>query len=243
MNAVEVRDLRLVYPGQGQPALDGVTLSVASGEFAGLLGPNGAGKTTLMSVLCGLLRPGSGSARLFGEEPGSEAVKRQTGLCPQDLSLYLTLTARENLRLFGRLAGLGAARLKQRIDEVLQMTGLVDNADRRVERFSGGMKRRLNLGIAVLHEPRLLLLDEPTVGVDPQSRRLIFDSLERLNHAGATLIYTTHYMEEAERMCRTIFVIDQGRVLASGDHASLTGGGRISLEGRFMELTGRQLRD
>lgn len=225
MTAIRAESLVFSYPGQNGRALDRLSLSVETGEFCGLLGPNGAGKTTLLSVLCGLLRPGAGRVRLLGAAPSDRGVKTQMGFCPQDLALYPTLSARENLELFGVLAGLDRPRLADRISSVLETVGLTSNADRRVDQFSGGMRRRLNLAVAVLHEPKLLLLDEPTVGVDAQSRSLIFESLRALNRSGTTILFATHYMEEAERLCARLFIMDQGKVLASGETRALVSEG------------------
>ena len=197
-------------------ALDGVDLTVAAGELFGLLGPNGAGKTTLLLILAGLSDPTDGRVRLFSE-PFSTATRNRrhlVGLATQDLAVYPELSARENLRFFGQLYGLGAADLRKRTDELLTAVGLLDRADHRAGTFSGGMKRRLNLAAAVVHRPKLLLLDEPTTGVDPQSRNHIFDHVRALNAAGITVIYTSHYMEEVQSLCPRIAILDGGRVRA-----------------------------
>jgi ABC-2 type transport system ATP-binding protein len=240
--ALVLESVSFTYPGAASPALEGVSLAVREGELFGLLGPNGAGKTTLISLVSGLLRPGAGRASLFGRTIGDPESKRSFGLCPQELALYPALTARENLILFGRLAGMTRAHLRERTDAVLASVGLGASADRLAGEFSGGMKRRLNLAIAVLHEPRLLLLDEPTAGVDPQSRNLIFDSLAALRAGGSTIVYTTHYLEEAERLCERIAIIDHGKLLVCAERDELMSG-RVRLEERFLELTGRELRD
>ena len=217
-------------------AVDGVSFTVAEGETYGLLGPNGAGKTTTISLLCGLLTPDAGSAELLGERVGVglPAPKRHLGYVPQDLAIYPDLTARENLVFFGKLQGLDRARLRQRVDEVLEVTGLADRAGDRADTFSGGMKRRLNIGVGLLHEPQLLVLDEPTVGVDPQSRNAILESIERLATAGMAVLYTTHYMEEAERLCDRIGIIDEGRLVAEGTRhelvSALPDGDRVVLQ-------------
>lgn len=198
-------------------ALASVDLDVAQGEFFGLLGPNGAGKSTLMSILAGFRQPDDGSISFNGEDLlGNPERRRELGLVPQAVALYEDLSATENLRLFGRLAGLPPDRLAQRIREVLDLVGLTDRAHGRIKSFSGGMQRRINIAVALLHEPRLLLCDEPTVGVDPQSRNAIFDVLQNLHRNGTTILYSTHYMEEAERLCTRIGVIDHGRLLALG---------------------------
>ncbi len=197
-------------------ALDGATLSVEEGEVFGLLGPNGAGKTTLISILTGLLPADGGEVRLFGRPfgRGDRDARRSVGLGTQDLSIYPDLTARENVTFFGRLYGLRGADLAARADEVLAAVGLSDRAGDRAGTFSGGMKRRLNLAAAVVHRPRVLFLDEPTTGVDPQSRNHIFDQVKALNGAGMTVVYTSHYMEEVQTLCSRIAVLDTGRVQA-----------------------------
>ncbi len=197
-------------------ALGGVTLSVEPGELFGLLGPNGAGKTTLMSILAGLTEPDQGSVRLFGQplQRSRSDLRRLVGLATQDLAVYPELTARENLTFFGRLYGLGGDDLRSRVDEMLAAVGLTDRADDRAGTFSGGMKRRLNLAVAVVHRPRLLLLDEPTTGVDPQSRNHIFEHVKALNAGGLTIVYTSHYMEEVQTLCTRIAILDGGKVQA-----------------------------
>jgi ABC-2 type transport system ATP-binding protein len=205
-------------------AVDGVSFEVAEGETYGLLGPNGAGKTTTISIVAGLLRPDAGEVHVLGERltPRSSSAKAAIGLVPQELAVYPDLTARENLRFFGRLHGLGRAELGRRTDEVLEVTGLTDRADDRADTFSGGMKRRLNIGVGLLHRPKLLVLDEPTVGVDPQSRNAILESVEQLATEGMAVLYTTHYMEEAERLCDRLAIIDQGRIVGEGTRRELT---------------------
>ena len=200
-------------------AVNGVSLRAGKGETVGLLGPNGAGKTTTVSMIAGLVRPDAGEVRIGGRalRGDTDPVKRAIGLVPQDLGLYDELSARDNLRLFGGLYGLSGAPLLRAMDQALGFAGLTDRAKDRVGSFSGGMKRRLNLAAALLHDPQLLLLDEPTVGVDPQSRNAIFDSLETLRKRGKTLVYTTHYMEEAERLCDRLVIVDHGKVIADDD--------------------------
>lgn len=218
MIVVETTQLSKVYPGRTMPALDNVDLSIAGGQIFGLLGPNGAGKTTFLAILCGLIPATRGSVMLHGRDTraGGAATKRDLGLVPQELALYPSLTARENLGFFGAVNGLRGGLLCRRIDYCLQLGGLETFADQRVETFSGGLKRRLNLVIALLHAPTLLILDEPTVGIDPQSRKLIHDNLRRLRQDGMTIIYTSHYMEEVEQLCDRIAIIDGGRVVAQG---------------------------
>ncbi len=197
-------------------AVSGVSFRADHGETIGLLGPNGAGKTTTVSIIAGLLRPDSGEVLIEGKKISGDTdpVKRKIGLVPQDMALYPQLTARDNLTFFAALYSLGGAKARQAIEEALNLVALSDRAGDKVETFSGGMKRRLNLAAALLHDPQILLLDEPTVGVDPQSRNAIFDNLETLKKRGKTLIYTTHYMEEAERLCDRIVIIDHGKVVA-----------------------------
>jgi ABC-2 type transport system ATP-binding protein len=197
-------------------ALDGVSIQVAEGEMFGLLGPNGAGKTTFLSIVSGLLTPTSGQVRILGKDFLAHLAesKRIIGIVPQDLAIYPELTAQENLRFFAELYGIHGTKLGKRVTEVLAMIGLEENGRQRAGRFSGGMKRRLNLGASLMHGPRLLLLDEPTTGVDPQSRNHIFEEVRRLNAAGMTIVYTSHYMEEVQALCPRIGIIDHGRLIA-----------------------------
>ena len=197
-------------------AITGVSFRADSGETIGLLGPNGAGKTTTVSIIAGLLSPDSGEVLIEGKQVKSDTdpIKLKIGLVPQDMALYDQLTARDNLTFFAALYSLAGAKARHVIDEALNLVALSDRAGDKVGTFSGGMKRRLNLAAALLHDPQILLLDEPTVGVDPQSRNAIFENLETLKKRGKTLIYTTHYMEEAERLCDRIVIIDHGKVVA-----------------------------
>ena len=204
-------------------AVDHVSFSVAAGETYGLLGPNGAGKSTTIKLVCGLLAAHGGTVEVAGRPVDERAVdaKAAIGYVPQDIALYPDLTAAENLRFFGRLYDLRGARLTERVDEVLALIGLADRAGDRVDSFSGGMRRRLNIGAALLHEPSLLVLDEPTVGVDPQSRHAILDAVAHLGGSGIAVLYTTHYMEEAQRLCDRVGIIDRGRLVAEGTHREL----------------------
>jgi ABC-2 type transport system ATP-binding protein len=197
-------------------AVDDVSFEVRSGETVGLLGPNGAGKTTTLSMMSGISKPDGGSVSFLGQRvhQDANALKKRVGLVPQDLALYEELSAWANLELFGGLYGLSGALLATRALEALDLVGLANRRRDRVKEFSGGMKRRLNIAGALLHDPELILLDEPTVGVDPQSRNSIFENLEELKRRGKTLVYTTHYMEEAERLCDRIVIIDHGKVVA-----------------------------
>ena len=225
-------------------AVDDVSLRLENGETLGLLGPNGAGKTTTVSLLCGLTAPDRGTVSIDGQPLGGDTSpgKRKIGLVPQDLALYEELSARDNLQFFGALYGLAGADLEAALASSLELVGLADRASDRVKVFSGGMKRRLNLAVGLLHNPDILLLDEPTVGVDPQSRNAIFDNLEQLKSRGKALLYTTHYIEEAQRLADRIAIIDHGKVIASDTVAGLTYGGG-TLESVFLSLTGRSLRD
>ena len=202
----------------GRTAVHSVDLALARGEIFGLLGPNGAGKTTTISMACGVVPPSRGTARVAGADIRTRtlAAKRAIGLVPQDLALYDDLSPRQNLAFFGQLYGLAGAELVRRIDEALGIAGLADRADDLVKTFSGGMKRRLNLAAGLLHHPTLLVLDEPTVGVDPQSRNHIFESIRALRSRGMTILYTSHYMEEVEELCDRVAIMDAGRVVASG---------------------------
>ena len=231
---LEVIALRKSYGGI--VAVDGVSLEAGAGETIGLLGPNGAGKTTTVSIIAGLLRPDSGEV-LIGGRPlrgDTDPLKRNIGLVPQDIGLYPEISARENLHLFGALYGMDFNERCRAIDAALDLVGLAERAKDRVKGFSGGMMRRLNLAAAMLHDPQLLLLDEPTVGVDPQSRNAIFDNLETLKKRGKTLLYTTHYMEEAERLCDRMVIVDHGKVIADdtmqGLHRLLPGANILTIE-------------
>jgi ABC-2 type transport system ATP-binding protein len=220
-NVLEATDLRKSFGDI--KAVNGVSLHIAPGETYGLLGPNGAGKTTTISMIAGLLSADAGEVRVGGERitPNSVRPKARMGLVPQDLAIYPDLTAEENLNFFGRLYGMGGAPLRERVAKVLGVVGLADRAKDVTSEFSGGMKRRLNIGIGLLHSPELLILDEPTVGVDPQSRNAILEAVEQLSGAGMAVLYTTHYMEEAERLCDRVGIIDQGEVKAEGSRREL----------------------
>ncbi len=195
-------------------AVNELSLSIKRGEALGLLGPNGAGKTTAISMIVGLLEPDFGEVRVDGGNPADSKCRREIGIAPQSLSLYEEMTALENLNFFGSLYGYQGSRLKSRVDWCLDFSGLADRAKDRVEKYSGGMKRRLNIAVALIQEPKIVLLDEPTVGVDPQSRNHIFDCIESLKKQGLTVIYTTHYMEEAQRLCDRVAIMDHGKLMA-----------------------------
>jgi ABC-2 type transport system ATP-binding protein len=220
-HAITVQDLHKSYGDVY--AVQGVSFDVQAGEIFSLLGPNGAGKTTTISVVSCLLDPTQGDAQVLGHSVKSDpmAVKAAIGVVPQEIALYEDLSARENLTFWGKMVGLRGSALKQRVSEVLEITSLVERQKGRVSKFSGGMKRRLNIGIALLHKPQVLILDEPTVGIDPQSRRNILDSVKELNRRGTTVLYTTHYMEEAQELSDHIAILDHGKIIAYGTHEEL----------------------
>jgi ABC-2 type transport system ATP-binding protein len=221
MNAIEVRNLRKSFGDL--LAVQDASFKADSGEVLSLLGPNGAGKSTTISMLTGLLAPTGGDASIMGhsvtKEP--EAAKKSLGVVPQDIALYPDLSARENLVFWGKMYGLRGADLKRSVDEVLEIIGLTDRQKDHVGKFSGGMKRRVNIGAALLHKPEVIIMDEPTVGIDPQSRRHILDNVKELNRQGMTVLYTTHYMEEAAELSDHIAIMDKGKVIAYGTHEEL----------------------
>ncbi len=247
---VEICGLTKIYPGHQRPALREVAFSVAPGECFGLLGPNGAGKTTLLSILTRVRKPTHGHVLIDGHDPWKSADKAlaRVGWVPQDVALYERLTARENLRFFAAMTGIEKDSLELRVETCLEAVALSDAADRRVGTYSGGMKRRVNLAVGLLNDPPLLVLDEPTVGIDPQSREKIFEMVDGLRLAGKTILYTTHYMEEAQRLCSRLVVLDEGEVLAEGTVEEILEGDEdenpcTNLEERFIALTGKRLRD
>jgi ABC-2 type transport system ATP-binding protein len=216
MNQNMIEAKRLVKRYGDFEAVKGLSFAIRRGEIFGFLGPNGAGKTTTISMLSCLLEPTQGTAIVAGYDVvrQSNEVKRRIGLVPQELALYPTLSARDNLEYFGSIYGLHGRALRQRVDDVLEMVNLTDHAKAAVKVYSGGMKRRLNIAAGLLHCPEVLFLDEPTVGVDPQSRNAIFEHVERMRDEGMTVLYTTHYIEEAERLCDRVAIIDEGRIIA-----------------------------
>lgn len=222
---INVEKLEFCYERGAPPALTDVQLSVERGSLFGLLGPNGAGKTTLLSILCGILPCPPGTVRIAGVDVGADrdAARSAIALVPQEYAFYPTLTVRENLTFFARMQRIPAAEIDARVAEVMTVTSLVDRADQRADRQSGGLKRRLNMAIGLLNRPQLLLLDEPTVGIDPHSRHFILEAIRDVNRAGTTVVYTSHYMEEVEFLCDDIAIIDQGRVQLRGVLSSLLG--------------------
>jgi ABC-2 type transport system ATP-binding protein len=227
-------------------ALDSLCLEIEKGELFGLLGPNGAGKTTLIKVLCGLLEPTSGSAHVAGHDVRKETakIKKIIGVCPQDATAYSYLTGRENVELFGNLNAMPREKLKKNTDELLEKMGLAQDANRRLGRYSGGMKRRINLIIALVHDPEIAFLDEPTVAMDPQSRHAVWDFIKDLEGKGKTIILTTHYMEEAQELCDRVGIIDHGKLIALGTPKQLMDKFHAGdLEEVFIELTGRKIRE
>jgi ABC-2 type transport system ATP-binding protein len=244
---IELKYLTKYYKGSNIPAIDNISLNIDKGEIYGLLGPNGAGKTTTISILCGLFGPTSGNVFIDGLEykHSSEKIKNIIGVVPQEIALYPSLTAKENLNFFGHMYGLKGKQLKNRIDECLELFGLEKNANLRIKTLYGGMKRRINIIAGILHKPKILYLDEPTVGVDVQSRNVILDHLRDLNRDGTTIIYTSHYMEEAENLCSRVAIIDMGKIITEGKPKELINSKEeySDLESIFLNITGRALRD
>jgi ABC-2 type transport system ATP-binding protein len=245
--AIDIQNLTKYYRGNEKPAIDRVSLGISEGHIFGLLGPNGAGKTTMIRILCGLITPTDGEITIGGYSLKNDlaSIRKIIGVVPQEIALYQSLTAYENLSIYGGIYGLRGEQLKKRILDQLQKFGLEKNMNTQVGRFSGGMKRRLNLIVGLMHEPRILFLDEPTVGVDVQSKNVIIESLMDINQAGTTIIYTSHYLEEAEILCSSLAIIDEGRIITKGslneirkEHNS-----HAKLEDIFLQLTGKSLRD
>ncbi len=230
-------------------AVNGVSFTIFEGEIFGLLGPNGAGKTTTIRMLCTVLEPDSGEIAVGGYSVRSsaDAVRSLIGVCPQELALYADLSALDNLVFFGRMTGLDGREARAQAMANLELMGLSDRARGRVDKFSGGMKRRVNLAIALMGGPKLLFLDEPTVGIDPQSRNKIYETIEGLRDKGMTILYTTHYMEEADRLCDRVAIVDGGRIVAMdtprGLKSQIGSPEQVTLEEVFLKLTGRSLRD
>ena len=244
--AIDIQDLGFAYPGQAAALFSHLNLQVAAGKRFGLFGPNGAGKTTLMNLMTGLLSSKEGKILIAGNDIGkkNKSINRFFGFVPQDFSFYQELTPVENLQFFGAWSGMKAAMIKQRTDELLEVLGLTDVRNKAIEKFSGGMKRRVNLAIGVIHEPSILFLDEPTVGVDVQTRHAIISYLKEMNQKGTTLIYTSHQLSEAEDLCEEIALIDQGKIVAGGKTNELLSQYKQNdLEELFLELTGKNYRN
>ncbi len=244
---IEIDSLVKQFRNAGEASVKGISFSIERNEVFGLLGPNGAGKTTTISILCGLFPPTSGTVKIDGRYLHEDLafIRQIIGVVPQDIALYPTLSAWENLDFYGHMYGLKGKELKARIASWLEKLGLTQAAGRPVSGYSGGMKRRVNLIAGILHQPRILFLDEPTVGVDVQSRNVIIEQLKELNRAGTTIIYTSHHMEEAENFCTHVSIIDHGRILTGGSPAELIAShpGCNNLETVFLHLTNRKLRD
>jgi ABC-2 type transport system ATP-binding protein len=244
---IQISSLSKKYKDADAFSLTALTLSIYEGQIFGLLGPNGAGKTTLISMLCGLIKPTSGNFTLnnYNYSENALEIKKIIGVVPQEYALYPTLTARENLLYFGSMHGLKGKNLKDKVSESLDFLGLLAFADKRVETFSGGMKRRVNLIAGILHNPKILFLDEPTVGVDVQSKNAIINYLKQLNSQGTTIIYTSHHLSEAQDFCTDIAIIDRGKIYAQGTPHELisTSPDARNLEDVFISLTGKELRD
>jgi ABC-2 type transport system ATP-binding protein len=243
---VEIQGIVKTYKDSIEPAVNHLTLNIYEGEIFGLLGPNGAGKTTTISILCDLIKPTSGKAKINGLfiHDAMRQIKGYIGVVSQDIALYEQLTAVENLRYFGGLYGIEKNELKNRINDFLHRLGLDQYKNKKVKTYSGGMKRRLNLIAGILHEPKLIFLDEPTVGIDVQSRNVIIEFLKEANKKGITILYTSHFMEEAEKLCTRICVIDYGKLVIKGTPSELMKQHESeSLEEVFLKLTGKRLRD
>jgi ABC-2 type transport system ATP-binding protein len=244
--AVNIEHLEFSYPDQTGKLFTNLNLKISRGESFGIFGPNGAGKTTLMGIMTGLIDYTGGSVQLLGQEVNKKrkSFNKNFGYVPQDFSFYQELSPTENLQFFGAWSGLDKATIKLRIDELLDVLGLADVRDKQVQKFSGGMKRRVNLAISVMHHPHILFLDEPTVGVDVQTRFAIIDYLKKLNAAGTTLIYTSHQLHEAETLCRKVAMIDEGKIIVHDDLENLLQiHHQIGLEGLFLSLTGKSYRN
>lgn len=245
-SAVHIKDLFFAYPGQTGKLFSHLNLTIPAGTRFGLFGPNGAGKTTLMNLMTGLLSFKEGSIQIAGHEikKKDKSINKLFGFIPQDFSFYQELTPVENLQFFGAWSGLSSARIKQRTEELLDVLGLTEVRNRSVEKFSGGMKRRINLAIGVIHEPPILFLDEPTVGVDVQTRHAIIHYLKELNTKGTTLVYTSHQLSEAEELCEKVALIDEGNIIAHDDiDKLLLQYGQNGLEELFLTLTGKNYRN
>lgn len=245
--AIEIHNLKKQYKGSFSPALDGLSLQVKENQIMGLLGPNGAGKTTSINIMCGLVDQDEGSAKIFGKDCNSDIfyIRSNIGIVPQQIALFPNLSAWENFNYIGKLYGLSGAQIKDRAGSLLQRLGLEKHATKRVVRYSGGMKRRANIIASLLHEPKLVILDEPTAGVDVQSRAMILDFLKEYHQQGNTILYTSHLMEEAEKVCEEVVIIDEGKFIVSGTPADLIKDTPDCkrLEDVFLHYTGHSVRD
>jgi ABC-2 type transport system ATP-binding protein len=243
---IEIKNLYKTYKGSTEPAVNNLSLNIEKGEIFGLLGPNGAGKTTIISILCGLRNFNSGELHIcnYSVKNEIEKIKPLIGVVPQDIALYPTLTAYENLKIFGGIYGLTKKELNKRMDELLHIFGLEKNKNRYISRYSGGMKRRVNLIAGLLHRPQLLFLDEPTIGIDVQSRHALLENLKEINNTGTTIIYTSHHLSEAESFCTSVALIDDGQIICQGKpHHLITQHEVETLEKLFLQKTGKKLRD
>ena len=246
-NIITISCLTKFYKGSDKPAVDDISFNIKQGEVFGLLGPNGAGKSTIINILCGLLTPTNGQVTIHNLILGKNnyKIKELIGVVPQDIALYPSLTAMENLIILGKIYGLKGKDLSNRIYELLTMFGLEKSKDRRISYFSGGMKRRMNLIAGIIHNPKILFLDEPTVGIDVQSKKVILDNLREINKLGTTIIYTSHLMEEVQKICTRIAFIDERKIIAEGIPSELikSDPAFFNLEDVYLKLTGKKLRD
>jgi ABC-2 type transport system ATP-binding protein len=243
-DAIKIENLYKKY--EDKAAVENLNLEVTKGELFGLLGPNGAGKTTTINILCGLVKPSSGTAKIYGYDVQKEAgkIKELIGVCTQETAIYPYLSGKENIELFGNLQGMSKKALRDRSKMLLEKVGLIDDAKRLASKYSGGMKRRLSLILALIHDPQVVFLDEPTVAMDPQSRHAVWDFVKEQKTHGKTIILTTHYMEEAEELCDRVGIIDHGKLISLGTPKELIAKGKVkNLEELFIQLTGRTIRE
>ncbi|HRO43692.1 MAG TPA: ABC transporter ATP-binding protein [Flavipsychrobacter sp.] len=248
--AIEISNLHKMYSGAWSPALDSFSFQVRKTQIMGLLGPNGAGKTTCINIICGLVKRDKGKVSIFGKDPANniQQIRKEIGVVPQQIALFGNMTAWENFRYIGRLYGLNEATIKERAHNLLSRLGLLQHADKRIGRYSGGMKRRANIIASLLHEPALIILDEPTAGVDVQSRALIHDFLIEYHKKGKTILYTSHHLDEAEELCDEVVIIDEGKFIISGTPKDLIEQTAQQtnckkLEDVFLHYTGHSVRD